>query len=71
MEKFLTCEQVAERYHLKISTVWEWIKTGKLPAIRFGSGRGGGRYRVRLADLVEFEKQLETIKKVDVNDQNQ
>jgi len=56
MEKLLTCEQVAERYSVKIETVWEWIKTGKLIAIKVG----GKVYRVRPDDLAAFEKSGET-----------
>jgi excisionase family DNA binding protein len=34
MEKLLTCEQVAERYSVKVVTVYEWIKSRKLPAVK-------------------------------------
>lgn len=54
MEKLLTCEQVAERYSVKEVTVWEWIRTKKLPAIKVGGGR---LYRIRAGDLEAFEKQ--------------
>ena len=57
MEKLLTCEQVAERYSVKVITVWEWIRTKKLPAIKVGGGRV---YRIRAEDLDAFEKQNET-----------
>ena len=56
MDKPLTCEQVAERYSIKIETVWDWIRTKKLPAIRIG----GRTYRIRAEDLTAFEKQYET-----------
>lgn len=52
MEKLLTCEQVAERYSVKVITVWEWIKSKKLPAIKIAGGR---HYRVRPDDLAAFE----------------
>ena len=56
MEKLLTCEQVAERYSVKVITVWEWIRSKKLPAIKVG----GKFYRIRAEDLAIFEKQHET-----------
>jgi len=56
MEKLLTCEQVAERYSVKVITVWEWIRTNKLPAVKIN----GRNYRIRAEDLVAFEQQNET-----------
>ena len=56
MEKLLTCEQVAERYSVKIETVWEWIRLKKLPAIKIA----GRTCRIRTEDLIAFEKQYET-----------
>jgi len=55
VEKLLTCEQIAERYSVKISTVWEWIKTKKLPAIKTGR-----IYRIRPEDLGTFEALYKT-----------
>ena len=57
LEKFYSCEQVAERYGVKISTVWAWIREQKLPAIRLG-----GVYRVKESSLVTFEQQNHTSK---------
>ena len=51
MEKFYDCKQVAERYGVKITTVWDWIKTGKLKAVRIGRF-----YRIKEEALAEFEK---------------
>lgn len=51
MEKLYDCKQVAERYGVKITTVWDWIKTGKLKAVRIGRF-----YRIREEALAEFEK---------------
>lgn len=51
MEKFYSCEQVAERYGVKVATVWTWVREKKLPAVKIG-----GVYRVRESDLAEFEK---------------
>ena len=55
MEMFYRCEQVAERYGVKISTVWSWIRERKLPAIKLG-----GVYRIKGSDLEAFEKQNRT-----------
>lgn len=57
MEALLTCEQVAERYSVKVRTVWEWIKSKKLSAIKVA----GGRYRIRPEDLTAFEKQYRNV----------
>ena len=57
MEKLLTCEQVAERYSVKVITVWEWIRSKKLPAVKLA---GGKTYRVRPEDLETFERQYKT-----------
>ena len=51
MEKFYSCEQVAERYGVKVATVWAWIREKKLSAVKIGGG-----YRVRESDLAAFEK---------------
>ena len=51
MEKFYSCEQVADRYGVMVSTVWKWIRENKLSAVKIG-----GVYRVRESDLAAFEK---------------
>ena len=53
MEKFLTCEQVAEKYSVTVCTVREWIKGKKLPALKLAGAAG---YRIRSEDLDAFEK---------------
>lgn len=50
MEKFYSCEQVAERYGVKVATVWAWIREKRLSAVKIGGG-----YRVRESDLTAFE----------------
>ena len=67
MEKLLTCEQVAERYSVKVITVYEWIKSKKLAAVKVAGGR---IYRIRAEDLETFEKQNETTGGVLSNEQN-
>lgn len=51
MEKFYTCQQVADHYGVKVITVWDWIRTGKLKAVRVGK-----QYRIPKESLAEFEK---------------
>lgn len=51
MEIFYSCEQVANRYGVKVTTVWEWIKAQKLPAVKIGKS-----YRIKEADLDAFEQ---------------
>ena len=53
MKEFFTCEEVAQRYKVNACTVREWIKTGKLKAIRIGDK---GNYRIKQEHLDEFEK---------------
>lgn len=55
MEKYYTCEEIAKRYSVKITTVWEWIRLKKLSAISIGKG-----YRVKESDLLEFEQANKT-----------
>ena len=49
MEHFYSCEQVAERYGVKVATVWEWIRSKKLPAIK----KGNGTTQQRIIDALE------------------
>lgn len=50
-----TCEEVAERYKVKVITVWEWIRQKKLSAIKLGR-----EYRISEEDLKVFEKSRRT-----------
>lgn len=56
LSKMYTCEQVAERYGVKIITVWDWIRKKKLNAINLGR-----EYRVTEEDLIQFEEERKTI----------
>lgn len=58
MSKYYSCEEVAQRYQVKIATVWEWIREKKLQAIKIGK-----QYRVREEDLKRYEEANVTIKK--------
>ena len=51
MENYLSCEQVAERYNVKVVTVWAWIREKKLSAIKLRK-----EYRITSKDLETFEK---------------
>ena len=55
MAKYLSCDQVADLYDVKVITVWDWIRKKKLPAIRIGRD-----YRIRPEDLERFEEQRKT-----------
>ena len=55
VEKYLTCEEVAQKYGVKVITVWAWIREKKLPAIRIGKG-----YRITPEDLAAFEAARKT-----------
>lgn len=50
-----TCEEVAERYKVKVITVWEWIRQKKLSAIKLGR-----EYRISEEDLNAFENSRRT-----------
>lgn len=56
MDNFFTCEEIASRYKVEVSTVWAWIREKKLCAVKVGR-----EYRIRESDLVEFEKRNETV----------
>lgn len=51
MEKIYNCEEIAERYGVRISTVWDWIRNKKLTAMKIGK-----YYKVREEDLKKFEE---------------
>lgn len=52
IKELFTCKEVAARYNVSEDTVWRWIRTKKLPAVKIGSRN----YRVRLEDLIAFEE---------------
>lgn len=53
--RFYTCEDVAELYGVKLSTVWKWIRDGKLAAYVIGKV-----YRIDEEQLKEFEMRIST-----------
>ncbi|MBS6474844.1 MAG: helix-turn-helix domain-containing protein [Clostridiales bacterium] len=50
MKPLYSCEYVANRYGVKKITVWDWIRSGKLKAMKIGK-----MYRVSEEHLAEFE----------------
>lgn len=55
MDRFYTCEEIAEIYGVKITTVWAWIREGKLKAMKLGKN-----YRISKEALPEFENKMMT-----------
>lgn len=56
IRKYFTCDEVAEIFGVKKLTVWAWIREKKLKAIQTGKN-----YRVRPADIREFENARMTV----------
>ena len=50
MNNLYTCAEIATKYKVKIFTVYHWIKTGKLAAIKIGKS-----FRVTENALRDFE----------------
>lgn len=48
---FYTCEEVAEIYMVSKYTVWRWIKSGRISAVKIGRN-----YRIRKEDVERIEK---------------
>ena len=57
MEKFYTCDEIAERYGVKRTTVWAWLRASLIPSYRFGKA-----LRVKESDLLAFEESRMTAK---------
>ena len=57
MPKYYTCKEVADRYGVKVITVWNWVRKKKIPAIKIGK-----QYRIREEDLILFEEENKTVK---------
>ncbi len=60
MGKLFTCEEVAERYSVKVITVWDWIRKKKLPAIKIGKS-----YRISEEELQRYEELAKTVKVIE------
>lgn len=57
MEKLYRCEEVANRYEVQITTVYDWIRKKNLPALKIGKS-----YMVQESDLKQFEEMRKTVK---------
>ena len=57
-EDFLTPAEVAELLRLRVQTVYEYIRLGRLPAVRLRKG-----YRISREDLAEFLEASRTAKR--------
>jgi excisionase family DNA binding protein len=55
----LKVKEVAERYEVAVKTVYGWVDSGMLPALRLPGRNGAGSYRFRDADLTEFDRRRE------------
>ena len=49
MKKWNKCDEVARLFNVKRATVWRWIRTGKLKAVRLGKD-----YRIEDTALKKF-----------------
>lgn len=50
-EKYYTIDEVAELFRVVYMTVYRWIRSGRLPAYKFGK-----QYMVKQSDIDEFVK---------------
>ena len=50
-KQWLTPRQVAELYGVSYQTVWNWVKSGKLPAVK-----DAGRVKIRAADAEKLRQ---------------
>ena len=50
MGKYYTCQEVADLYHVKIITVYDWLRKKKLTGLRIGK-----RYCISQEDLEQME----------------
>lgn len=51
---YFTPEEIAQKLKVKVSTVWRWIRTEKMPAVKIGKS-----YRISEDQLDKFLKSLE------------
>jgi excisionase family DNA binding protein len=57
---FLGPDQIAQRWKVDRATVRRAITAGRLPALNVGTGTKRACWRVRLEDLLAYEKQMTT-----------
>ncbi len=57
MSKLYRCDEVAARYGVKVITVWDWIRKGRLTAVKMPKG-----YRISEEALAAYEaRKKETV----------
>lgn len=54
MEKYYTTKQVAKHLNLDITTIYRFIKTGKLKAYKLGGDNSKRHWRIKESDLTAF-----------------
>ena len=54
-ETMYSCHEVAALYGVKVSTVWNWIRTKRLQAIKIGK-----LYRIKPEELTRFETERQS-----------
>ncbi len=47
---YYTCEEIAKMFRVSLRTVYNWIYSGRLPAIKIGRD-----YRITDDDITQFE----------------
>ena len=60
-EPVYSVEAVANRYHVAINTVRQWVRDGRATALNLGGTRFGP-YVFRQSDLDEFEQRVQVRK---------
>jgi excisionase family DNA binding protein len=51
LKNFYTCEEIATLFSLNIVTIWRWIRSGKLKAVKVGKA-----YRIPSSSLEPFKE---------------
>ncbi len=51
MDKFYSVEELAARYGVTLGTVYDWIRLGRLDAMKIGK-----RYYIKARDVTKMEK---------------
>jgi excisionase family DNA binding protein len=60
MEQLLTAEDVARLLNIKVSTVYDGVYRGLLPAVRLWQGKRRALLRFRQSDLEQFVREHAT-----------
>lgn len=64
MDKLYTCDEIAEMLSVKKTTVYDWIRKKKLPAVCFGK-----QYFVTESDVEWFINKSRTFKREDTENE--